>query len=107
MSALSAISAACPTGIRGGEEPPSAAILDDRLVARVVAGDSAAFAQLVERHTPQVYALAYRKLRNASEAEEATQETFIRAYTHLGTYRPGEKFAAWLAAITSHWCVSH
>jgi RNA polymerase sigma-70 factor (ECF subfamily) len=93
--------------MRGGAEPPATAIPDERLVAQVVAGDAAAFTQLVERHAPQVYALAYRKLRNACEADEATQETFIRAYTHLGTYRPEEKFAPWLRAITVNGCISH
>jgi RNA polymerase sigma-70 factor (ECF subfamily) len=107
VSALSATPVPRPTGMRGGAEPPAPPIPDERLVAQVVAGDAAAFTQLVERYAPQVYALAYRKLRNAFEADEATQETFIRAYTHLGTYRPEEKFAAWLRAITVNWCISH
>ncbi len=78
---------------------------DDELVARVVDGDVDAFATLVERYKRPVYTLAYRMLGNAADAEDAAQETFVRAYTRLGTYQPGGKFGAWLAAICSHWCL--
>jgi RNA polymerase sigma-70 factor (ECF subfamily) len=78
---------------------------DDILVARAVAGDKAAFAMLVERYRRQVSALAFRYLGDATEADDAAQETFVRAYVNLATYRPGTKFASWLLAITVHWCV--
>ncbi len=81
------------------------ALADEALVARAQAGDHAAFALLVERHQGKVYALACRLLGNAADAEDAAQETFVRAYTRLGTYRPGGKFASWLRAITAHWCL--
>jgi RNA polymerase sigma-70 factor (ECF subfamily) len=44
-------------------------------------------------------------LGNAAEAEDAAQETFIRAYTRLGTYDPTRKFSSWLLAIASHYCI--
>ncbi|HEU5328482.1 MAG TPA: sigma-70 family RNA polymerase sigma factor [Thermomicrobiales bacterium] len=77
---------------------------DDLLVEQVLAGDTAAFAALVERHKRRVYALAYRRLGNAADAEDAAQETFVRAYTRLATYRPGSRFDAWLLAIAANWC---
>ncbi len=80
-------------------------LTDDQLVARVRAGDQAAFATLVERHQRAVFTQAYRVLGNAADAEDAAQETFVRAYTRLATYQPGGKFGAWLAAICSHWCL--
>lgn len=80
-------------------------VTDDQLVARVSAGDREAFATLAERYKRPVYSLAYRLLGNAADAEDAAQETFVRAYTRLGTYRPGGTFGAWLLAITSHWCI--
>ncbi len=80
---------------------------DDALVARVLGGDGDAFAPLVERHQRPVYALALRMLGNAADAEDATQETFVRAYTRLATYRPGGKFGSWLLAIAAHWCIDH
>jgi RNA polymerase sigma-70 factor (ECF subfamily) len=86
-----------------GEHCP--ALDDDVLVTRAVAGDTAAFAVLVERYRRQVYALALRHLGDATEADDAAQETFVRAYVNLASYRPGTKFASWLLAITVHWCV--
>jgi RNA polymerase sigma-70 factor (ECF subfamily) len=86
-----------------GEYHP--ALDDDVLVMRAVAGDTDAFAVLVERYRRQVYALALRRLGDATEADDAAQETFVRAYVHLASYRPGTRFASWLLAITVHWCV--
>jgi RNA polymerase sigma-70 factor (ECF subfamily) len=78
---------------------------DDALIARVRAGEQEAFAALIERHQRMVYNLAYRLLGNAPDAEDAAQETFLRAYTRLATYVPDGRFGAWLGAICSHWCI--
>ena len=85
------------------QETPS----DDQLVALVATGDQAAFTTLVERYKRPVYTLAYRLLGNAADAEDAAQETFVRAYTRLSTYQPGGRFGSWLLAITSHWCIDY
>jgi RNA polymerase sigma-70 factor (ECF subfamily) len=69
------------------------------------AASAAAFSQLVLAYQAPVYNLAYRMLGNAAEAEDAAQETFIRAYTRLGTYDPTRKFSSWLLAIASHYCI--
>jgi RNA polymerase sigma-70 factor (ECF subfamily) len=74
-------------------------------VQQARAGDQAAFARLVEAYQTPVYNLAYRMLGNTVEAEDAAQETFIRAYTRLDTYDPARKFSSWLLAIASHYCV--
>jgi RNA polymerase sigma-70 factor (ECF subfamily) len=74
-------------------------------IQRALAGDQEAFACLVEAYQTAVYNLAYRMLGNAVEAEDAAQETFLRAYTRLGTYDPDRKFSSWLLAITSHHCI--
>ncbi len=78
---------------------------DDAYVLRAVAGDATAFVTLVERYKRAVYSLAYRLLGNAADAEDAAQETFVRAYTRLNTYQPGSRFGSWLLSITSHWCI--
>ncbi len=78
---------------------------DDVLIARVRAGEQEAFAMLIERHKRMVYNVAYRLLGNATDAEDAAQETFLRAYTRLVTYVPDGRFGAWLGAICSHWCI--
>jgi RNA polymerase sigma-70 factor (ECF subfamily) len=74
-------------------------------IQRALAGDQEAFACLVEAYQTAVYNLAYRMLGNAVEAEDAAQETFLRAYTRLGTYDPDRKFSSWLLAIASHHCI--
>jgi RNA polymerase sigma-70 factor (ECF subfamily) len=78
---------------------------DDQLVCRILDGDNAAFVMLVERYKRPVYALAYRLLGNATDAEDAAQETFVRAYTRLTSYQLGSRFGSWILSITSHWCI--
>lgn len=68
-------------------------------------GDQIAFGRLVVAYQTPVYNLAYRMLGNAAEAEEAAQETFLRAYTHLRSYDPQRPFHSWLLSIASHYCI--
>ena len=68
-------------------------------------GDQQAFARLVEAYQGPVYNLAYRMLGNATEAEDATQETFVRVYTKLHTYQPDRKLSSWVFSIASHYCI--
>lgn len=68
-------------------------------------GDTAAFGQLVRAYERPVYNLTYRMLGNAAEAEDAAQETFLRAYSKLATYQPERKFVNWLLSIASHYCI--
>jgi RNA polymerase sigma-70 factor (ECF subfamily) len=68
-------------------------------------GDKNAFGRLIEAYQGPVYNLAYRMLGNSGEAEEAAQEAFIRAYTHLDSYDPAHKFSTWLLSITSNYCI--
>lgn len=74
-------------------------------VEQALAGDSAAFSSLVEAYHRPVYNLAYRMLGNSVEAEDAAQESFIRAYTRLDTYDPSRKFSSWMLSIASHYCI--
>jgi RNA polymerase sigma-70 factor (ECF subfamily) len=74
-------------------------------VQQARAGDRAAFSSLVESYRTPVYNLAYRMLGSVTEAEDAAQECFIRAYTRLHTYDPARKFSSWLLAIASHYCI--
>ena len=68
-------------------------------------GDQAAFGRLVVAYQTPVYNLAYRMLGNRAEAEEAAQEAFLRAYTHLRSYDPQRPFRSWLLSIASHYCI--
>jgi RNA polymerase sigma-70 factor, ECF subfamily len=78
------------------------ALSDAELVELVLAGEQDAFAALVERYKDAVQNLAYRMLGNVTEAEDVTQEVFVRAYTQLATYKPAHKFSTWLLSIASH-----
>lgn len=78
------------------------AMSDAMLVEQVLVGDQDLFAVLVERYKDAVQSLAYRMLNNTTEAEDVTQETFVRAYTQLATYKPAHKFSTWLLSIASH-----
>jgi RNA polymerase sigma-70 factor, ECF subfamily len=74
-------------------------------VMRARHGDEGAFSQLVEVYQRPVFNLCYRMLGDAAEAEDAAQETFIRAYTRLASYDPNRKFSSWMLAIASHYCI--
>ncbi|MEA3338067.1 MAG: sigma-70 family RNA polymerase sigma factor [Chloroflexota bacterium] len=68
-------------------------------------GDRTAFSRLVEVYQIPVYNLAYRMLGNRQEAEDAAQETFLRAYKRLASYNPNLKFRNWILSIASHHCI--
>lgn len=68
-------------------------------------GDSQAFSCLVEAYQNPVYNLCYRMLEDSFEAEDAAQETFLRAYRNLKRYDPQRSFATWLLSIAAHYCI--
>lgn len=78
---------------------------DDRLVSAVLAGDPDAFPELVRRHYRPVYAVAYRMLGQRSDAEDATQETFERAWLSVGGFRGDAAFRTWLYRIATNVCI--
>jgi len=80
-------------GTGGGAEA------DERDVARFKAGEEAAFERLVRRHEREVYRLALRLLRNPDDALEVAQETFLRAYRGLSSFRGEAAFRTWLYGI--------
>lgn len=73
--------------------------MDEQIVARVLQGDRKAFAMLVEKYEKPVYNVAYRILRNADDAADVTQATFLKAYQKLGTFDQGRRFFSWLYRI--------
>ena len=75
------------------------------IIERAQRGDQNAFAQLVALYQTPIYNLAYRMLGTANEAEDAAQETFLRAYKQLKSYKTDYKFAPWLMSIASHYCI--
>ena len=68
-------------------------------------GDQAAFTMLVQTYQTAIYNLCYRMLGEADQAQDATQETFLRAYTQLHRYDPERSFKTWIFSIASHYCI--
>jgi RNA polymerase sigma-70 factor (ECF subfamily) len=75
------------------------------LVNAARAGDRDAFAGLVDLYKKPVYNLALRMLGNPRDAEDASQEAFLRAYKALGAYDRKRPFSTWLLSITAHYCI--
>ena len=77
---------------------------DRDLIQDFVSGDRAAFDELVIRHRNRVYATAYRMVGHAEIAEDIAQETFIRAFKGLRSFRRRASFSTWLYRITMNVC---
>ena len=72
---------------------------------RVLEGDVNAFEDLVTEHEKGVYAIAQRMTGNAEDAADMTQETFIKAYNSLSSFRGDSKFSVWLYRIATNVCL--
>ena len=73
---------------------------DERgMVASALSGDEKSFEALIRRFSRQVYAVAYGVLQSREEAEDAVQDTFLKAYKMRGRLRDPEKVAGWLCMI--------
>ena len=70
------------------------------LIQRAQQGDQAAFEQLYRAHVGRVYALCLRLTADAAQAEERTQDAFVRAWERLGSFRRESAFATWLYRLT-------
>ena len=79
---------------------------DEELVSLAQAGDEDAFDELVARHQDRVFALSYRILANAEDAADIQQETFVRAWTSLKSFKRRAAFSTWLHRITVNLCLS-
>jgi RNA polymerase sigma-70 factor (ECF subfamily) len=76
---------------------------DGDAVALALSGDSDAFRVLVERHSRNVFRLAFRMTGNEQDAEDVVQETFLRGYKQLARYESRSSFATWLFRIASNY----
>jgi RNA polymerase sigma-70 factor (ECF subfamily) len=77
---------------------------DADLVARARSGERAALECLVERHYDDCWRYAHRMLGNHADAEDAVQDTFVRAFSALDRYRERERFRSWLFTILVNQC---
>jgi len=96
-------------GVRGGRNLLESTLdPDSSLVSRCLRGDEPAWEELVRLHTRRVYALCYRFTGNGSEAQDLTQEVFLRVFRTIRTFRSAEgSFATWLARVTRNLLIDH
>jgi RNA polymerase sigma-70 factor (ECF subfamily) len=79
---------------------------DSDLVLRSQGGDPAAFEELVRQYQHMVHALTYRMAGSLADAEDLAQETFLRAYEQIGSFRGASKFSTWLYRIAMNTCLN-
>jgi RNA polymerase sigma factor (sigma-70 family) len=92
---------AAAVGAAPADEPD-----DTDLLVRAQGGDLDAYEHLVARYEQPAYRLAYLLLRDAADAEDVTQEAFVRAHAALGRFRLGEPFRPWLLRIVANQAIS-
>lgn len=85
---------------------PASAVTDTELVQRTKAGEVEAFSELVRRHEQNVYNLSYRFMREASLAEDMTQEAFLKAFRLLKGFRGACSFSTWMYRVTCSVCLT-
>ena len=97
------------TGLRGSRNLLENTLdPDSSLVSRCLRGDEAAWEELVRVHTRKVYGLCYRFTGSASEAQDLTQEVFLRVFRTVKTFRSTEgSFGTWLARVTRNLLIDH
>jgi RNA polymerase sigma-70 factor (ECF subfamily) len=79
--------------------------LEPELLNQVHQGNQEAFTWLVGNYQRPVYNLCYRMLGDANEAEDASQETFLRVYKNIKHYDARRPFSTWLLSIAAHLCI--
>jgi RNA polymerase sigma-70 factor (ECF subfamily) len=79
---------------------------DDEIINRILKGEQSAFSILVEKYQNYVFTLVLRFTQNREDAEEISQDVFVKAYRSLADFRGDSKFSTWLFTITRTTCLS-
>lgn len=79
---------------------------DGAAVRRCLAGDSAAFEQIVARYQQVLFTVALRMLGDEEDARDAAQNTFVKVFQKLGTYDPKHRFFSWIYRILVNECLN-
>lgn len=104
-----AVMAPLPAAVWNGSSP---GVLDvdaeSELVARCLEGDESAWENLVRTYTRRVYSICYRFTGRESEAQDLTQEVFLKVFRNVRSFRSGEgSFGVWLARLTRNLLIDH
>jgi len=78
---------------------------DQITINQIIEGDTNAFAVLVDHYKDLVFSLALRMLKNREEAEEVSQDTFIKVYKKLNKFKGDSKFSTWIYKVTYNTCL--
>ncbi len=79
---------------------------DTEIISQVLEGDHNAYAVLVERYKSYVFTLTLRFTKNREDAEEVSQDIFIKAYRYLADFKGAAKFSTWLYTIVNTTCIT-
>jgi len=79
---------------------------DSEIISQVLRGDHNAYALLVERYKAYVFTLTLRFTKNREDAEEVSQDIFIKAYRYLADFKGTAKFSTWLYTIVNTTCIT-
>jgi RNA polymerase sigma factor (sigma-70 family) len=79
---------------------------DNHYIEQVIAGDTAAFAALVNRHKDLVFTISLKILQNREDAEEVAQDVFVKAFQKLASFRRDSRFSTWLYRIAYNESIS-
>jgi RNA polymerase sigma-70 factor (ECF subfamily) len=90
-----------PTPTPSPQEAPPV-VTDEELVARARAKDFGAFEQLLDRYEDKIFRLAYRFVRNETEAKEILQDTFLSIWRKLDTFKGDSQFSSWLYRVAAN-----
>jgi RNA polymerase sigma-70 factor (ECF subfamily) len=85
-----------------GEEDVTQAETDEQLVRKSQEDDERAFGELVSRYESKVYSLALKMVRNPEDAEDVLQDTFLRAYRGIKSFKGNSTFSTWIYRITAN-----
>ncbi len=84
----------------------STGLNDNELISKVLSGDQQAYATLVTRYQNYVFTLSLRFTKNREDAEEVSQDIFVKAYRALADFRGASKFSTWLYTIVNTTCIT-
>ncbi len=80
---------------------------ENEIIASVCAGNTRAFARLVDKYQDMAFSIALRILQNQDDAQEAVQDAFLKAFNGLKSFRNDAKFSTWFYKIVYHTAISH
>jgi RNA polymerase sigma-70 factor, ECF subfamily len=84
-----------------------ATLSDQDVVLEARAGRQSAYRELVRRYERPIFSLIYRMVRNREQAEDLSQETFVKALNAIESYRPEYKFSSWIFKIANNVSIDH